>query len=65
MEIHEIKSRLSIEVVLKYYGLQTDKNGMLKCPFHEDDKPSLKVYKNTNTFNCFGCGANGGIPTKN
>ena len=32
---------------------------MLKCPFHEDKAPSLKVYTNTNTFNCFGCGANG------
>lgn len=61
MEIQEIKSRLSIEVVLRHYGLQADKNGMLKCPFHEDDKPSLKVYKNTNTFNCFGCGANGDV----
>ncbi|WP_409371810.1 CHC2 zinc finger domain-containing protein [Saccharicrinis fermentans] len=35
------------------------KNNMLKCPFHADDKPSLKVYPNTNTFNCFGCAANG------
>ncbi|WP_321308605.1 CHC2 zinc finger domain-containing protein [Marinifilum fragile] len=34
---------------------------MLKCPFHEDDNPSLKIYANTNTFNCFGCGANGDV----
>lgn len=61
MEIQNIKSRLSIEVVLKHYNLQADKNGMLKCPFHEDDKPSLKVYSNTNTFNCFGCDANGDV----
>ncbi len=32
---------------------------MLKCPFHEDKDPSLKVYTNTNTFNCFGCGKAG------
>ncbi len=32
---------------------------MLKCPFHEDDQPSLKIYAETNTFNCFGCNANG------
>jgi len=59
MEISDIKSLLSIQTVLNHYNLQADKNGMLKCPFHEDDKPSLKVYTNTNTFNCFGCGANG------
>jgi DNA primase len=59
MEISEIKIRLSIEAVLQYYGLQPDRNNMLKCPFHADDKPSLKIYSNTNTFNCFGCGKSG------
>jgi DNA primase catalytic core len=61
MEISEIKARLSIQTVLQYYNLQPDKNNMLKCPFHADDKPSLKVYPNTNTFNCFGCSANGDV----
>ena len=32
---------------------------MLKCPFHEDKDPSLKIYTNTDTFNCFGCGKAG------
>jgi len=59
MEIQDIKARLNIQTVLKYYGLQPDKNGMLKCPFHTDDTASMKVYLNTNTFNCFGCGKNG------
>lgn len=59
MEINEIKSRLSIQTVLKYYGLQPDRNGMLKCPFHGDDTASMKIYDKTNTFNCFGCGKNG------
>lgn len=59
MEIQEIKQRLSIQTVLKYYSLQPDRNGMLKCPFHADDTASMKIYPNTNTFNCFGCGKNG------
>jgi len=59
MEIQDIKQRLSILVVLKHYGLQTDRNGMLKCPFHADDTASMKIYPKTNTFNCFGCGKNG------
>ncbi|MBN2348064.1 MAG: toprim domain-containing protein, partial [Bacteroidales bacterium] len=59
MEISEIKQRLNIQTVLKYYGLQPDRNGMLKCPFHADDTASMKVYPNTDTFNCFGCGKNG------
>jgi len=59
MEIREIKSRLTIHAVLKHYGLQPDKNGMLKCPFHQDDTASMKIYPHTNSFNCFGCNKNG------
>jgi DNA primase len=59
MEIQEIKQRLSIETVIKHYGLQANRNYMLNCPFHEEKEPSLKIYPNTNTFNCFGCKANG------
>lgn len=59
MEIRDIKSHLSILTVLSSYHLKPNRNNMLKCPFHEDKDPSLKVYTNTNTFNCFGCGANG------
>lgn len=59
MEIKDIKQRLSIDTVLKYYGLEANRNHMLKCPFHEEKEPSLKAYPNTNTFNCFGCKANG------
>jgi len=59
MEITDIKARLSIHIVLTNYGLKPDKHEMLNCPFHEDKSPSLKVYPKTNTFNCFGCGANG------
>lgn len=60
MEIHEIKSRLSILSVLAHYRLSADKHDMLCCPFHEHDKtPSLKIYPETGTFYCFGCGATG------
>lgn len=59
MEIQGIKAGLSIQTVLKYYGLEPDRNGMLKCPFHSDDTASMKIYDTTNTFNCFGCGKNG------
>ena len=38
MSIQEIKSRLSIMWVLNHYGLKTDSNGMLPCPFHDDQE---------------------------
>ncbi|WP_063742678.1 toprim domain-containing protein [Flavobacterium psychrophilum] len=53
MEIHEIKSQLSISTVLHYYGLKTDKHSKLNCPFHEDKTPSMQVYYKTQTAYCF------------
>lgn len=59
MEISEIKTRLSILTVLNHYDLECDRNHMLKCPFHGEDTASMKIYPDTNTFNCFGCSRNG------
>lgn len=59
MEISDIKQRLSILTVLRHYGIKPDRNNHIKCPFHEDDKPSCRIYPETNTFHCFGCGATG------
>ena len=59
MEIADIKARLSIQTVLQHYNLKPDRNNMLRCPFHADDVASMKIYPQTNTFNCFGCGKNG------
>jgi DNA polymerase I-like protein with 3'-5' exonuclease and polymerase domains len=33
-------------------------NGKIVCPFHEDDTPSLHIYRDH--YHCFGCGAHGG-----
>ena len=59
MEISEIKQRLSIITVLSHYNLKPDRSNHIKCPFHEDDKPSCRIYADTNTFHCFGCNATG------
>ena len=61
MEIRDIKSHLSILTVLGHYHLQPNKNSLIKCPFHDDKDPSLKIYTNTNTFNCFGCSKAGDV----
>ena len=53
MEISEIKKSLTIANVLHYYGLKTDKQSRLNCPFHEDKTPSFQVYYKTQTAYCF------------
>jgi len=61
MQIPEIKQRLSIATILAHYQLKSNKNNHLQCPFHEDDKPSLRVYPQTNTYHCFGYSKTGDV----
>lgn len=53
MEITQIKEQLTMSNVLHYYGLKTDKQSRLNCPFHEDKTPSFQVYYKTQTAYCF------------
>lgn len=53
MEIHEIKTKLTLSQVLQHYGLKPDKSLRLHCPFHNDKTPSLQVYYKTHTAYCF------------
>jgi DNA primase len=53
MEIQAIKTQLTLATVLHYYGLRSDKNNKLNCPFHEDKTPSMQVYYKTQTVYCF------------
>ena len=53
MTIQEIKQRLTMAMILHYYGYKTDKQSRLNCPFHEDKTPSFQVYYKTQTAYCF------------
>jgi len=59
MELPDIKRHLSIATVLQHYNLTPDRSKQIRCPFHEDDTPSCRIYPETNSFHCFGCGASG------
>lgn len=52
MTIEEIKENLSIHQVLEYYQIRP-KNGMISCPFHEDNTPSMQVFEDSNTVRCY------------
>lgn len=43
----------------RHYGLKISRNGMARCPFHNDTNPSLKLYDDH--FYCFACGAHGDV----
>lgn len=62
MTVEEIKQTYSMRDILSRYGIQINRSGFARCPFHlGDNTPSLKVYPKD--FNCFACGANGDIFT--
>jgi DNA primase/DNA-binding MarR family transcriptional regulator len=61
LRINDIKQRLPILKLLAHYGIKADKNYHIRCPFHQDDKPSCKIYPETGTYHCFACGKTGDV----
>ena len=63
-EITKLKEQVSLLRLVESQGYQPQKQGKdyaVKCPFHEDDTPSLIITPAKNLFNCFGCGASGTV----
>ncbi|TAL39943.1 MAG: toprim domain-containing protein, partial [Alphaproteobacteria bacterium] len=63
-EIERLKSETSLLRLVESSGLILTKQGkdhVGLCPFHEEDTPSFRVSEDKNLFNCFGCGAGGGV----
>ena len=54
-----IKAAVPMRQAAEHYGLKVNRNGMARCPFHNDRHPSLKL--NQDYFFCFGCGAKGDV----
>ncbi len=54
-----VKQAVSPRQAASFYGLNPDRNGMCRCPFHNDHSPSLKLYDDH--YYCFGCGTSGDV----
>ena len=61
--IEDIRYRCDIEDVISSYISLKRAGSNLKglCPFHSEKTPSFVVYKDTQSFYCFGCGAGGDV----
>ena len=61
--IEDIRYRCDIEDVISSYVPLKRAGSNLKglCPFHSEHTPSFVVYKDTQSFYCFGCGAGGDV----
>ena len=60
MSIYEfVKANVTVPQAAEHYGVEVQRNGMCRCPFHDDRHPSMKL--NKDYFYCFGCGAHGDV----
>lgn len=55
-----VKEAVSTRDAASFYGVKVNRNGMCRCPFHNDRNPSMKI---GNYFYCFGCGEKGDVIT--
>ena len=47
--------------VCKTYGFNIQRGNFIRCPFHNEKTPSLKLYDGNRGFYCFGCGEHGSV----
>ncbi len=60
MSIYEsIKQLVPMRDLLEHYGFEINRSGFVKCPFHNEDTASMKVYENS--CYCFGCCTGGDV----
>lgn len=55
----KVKTGVSMQETADYYGLKTNRKGWCICPFHQDKKPSMKIYPDGKGYYCFTCGSGG------
>ena len=46
---------------MEFYGVEVNRNNKALCPIHNEKSPSFTVYKQSNSWHCFGCGAGGSV----
>jgi DNA primase catalytic core len=63
-EKDDVKAKVDITELFGFFGVELSKKGksfMGRCPWHEDETPSLSVDREKGLYNCFGCGESGDV----
>lgn len=56
-----IKSSVSALDACSRYGIEVNRAGFARCPFHNEKTASFKAYRGNRGYHCFGCGASGDV----
>ena len=54
-----VKAEVTPRMAAERYGLRVSRSGMVRCLFHDDATPSMKLYDDH--YHCFGCQATGDV----
>ena len=54
-----VKAEVTPRMAAERYGLRVSRSGMVRCLFHDDTTPSMKLYDDH--YHCFGCQATGDV----
>ena len=57
--IEEVKQNNPMPEVVRRYGIEINRAGFCRCPFHNEKTASMKIYPTS--FFCYGCGAGGDV----
>ena len=61
IDVENIRSSVTMAQLANMYGYKVNQSGMMRCPFHGDTHPSMKIYDGSRGFYCFVCNAGGDI----
>lgn len=54
-----VKVAVTLPDAARTYGYTPNRSDFIRCPFHQEKTPSMKLYRTA--FHCFGCGAHGTV----
>lgn len=55
----EVRQAVTARQAADVYGLEIDRHGKARCPWHEDTRPSLSFDPRTGRCKCFACNSGG------
>lgn len=63
-DIEAVKSQVNMRMLAEHFGIRVNRSGQALCPFHSDQRPSMKIYSGYlehDGYYCWACGAGGTI----